>query len=451
MIVRSSDFFVQLQQALNTAFNASTQFSTFEQLSSFLDPTIIDTAFVESGVATVRKRRLPLEAVMWSVIGMSLFRQESVWHIANKMDIALPGKNPLVAPSAMVQARQRLGVDAVKAVFKKMAHHWYQSQRFETWNGLNLLAVDGVVWRTTDTPENREKYGSASTQHGDTSFPQIRMVCHMELTSHQLLNSTFDKYKSNEMVLAEQLIDDTPCHSLTLFDKGYYSLGLLNRWHSNGQERHWLIPAKRGLQYEVIRSLGRNDKVVKLMTTAHARKRFDDLPDFIEARLITKEIKGKTCQVLTSMVDAMRFPGNEIVELYSHRWEIELGFREIKQTMLNSEYTLRSKLPDMVEQEMWGLLLAYNLIRSAMTEAANRKGIWPNQLSFSGCSSTIVAFLMTLQLTSPGKLPILYNSLIDQLGFYQLPPRREDRAYPRWVKPKTNRYPHKKKNASQLN
>ncbi len=285
MIVRSSDFFMQLQQALNTAFNASSKFSTFEQLSSFLDPAIIDEAFIEAGVATVRKRRLPLEAVMWTVIGMSLFRQESVWNIATKMDIALPGKNPLVAPSAMVQARQRLGVDAVKTVFMKMAAQWYQSQQFETWSGLNLLAVDGVVWRTTDTPENREKYGSASTQHGDTSFPQIRMVCHMELTSHQLINSVFDKYKSNEMVLAEQLIDDTPNHSLTLFDKGYYSLGLLNRWNSRGEERHWLIPARKGLQFEIIRTLGRNDKLVRLATTAQARKRFDDLPEHIEARL----------------------------------------------------------------------------------------------------------------------------------------------------------------------
>ncbi|MEC9262469.1 MAG: IS4 family transposase, partial [Pseudomonadota bacterium] len=63
----------------------------------------------------------------------------------------------------------------------------------------------------------------------------------------------------------------------------------------------------------------------------------------------------------------------------------------------------------------------------------------------------VVAFLMTLQLTSPGKLPVIYNSLIDQLGFYELPPRREDRAYPRCIKPKVSRYPHKKKNTSQLN
>ena len=176
---------MHVKTALDTAFNTSSQFHTFEHLSSFLDPTIVDEAFAEAGVATVRKRRLPIEAVMWCVIGMSLFRKESVWNIASRMDIALPGKKPLIAPSAMVQARQRLGAEAVEQVFRKMADHWYQQNEFERWNGLNILGVDGVVWRTTDSPENREQFGSASTQHGDTAFPQIRMGCQMELASHQ--------------------------------------------------------------------------------------------------------------------------------------------------------------------------------------------------------------------------------------------------------------------------
>ena len=166
---------------------------------------------------------------------------------------------------------------------------------------------------------------------------------------------------------------------------------------------------------------------------------------------MTKKIKGKECRILTSLTDAMRYPSDDIVDLYTHRWEIELGYREMKQTLLNSEYTLRSKRPDMVEQELWGLLLAYNLIRVAMTEAATRKGIWPNQLSFSGCSSAVVAFLLTTVLTSPGKLPVLYENLINQLTYYELPTRREDRLYPRCVKPKPSKYPTKKKNASQLN
>jgi len=139
---------------------------------------------------------------------------------------------------------------------------------------------------------------------------------------------------------------------------------------------------------------------------------------------VTKKIKGKECRILTSLTDAMRYPSDDIVDLYTHRWEIELGYREMKQTLLNSEYTLRSKRPDMVEQELWGLLLAYNLIRVAMTEAATRKGIWPNQLSFSGCSSAVVAFLLTTVLNSPGKLPVLYENLINQLTYYELPTRR---------------------------
>ena len=214
---------MQLQQALNTTFNASTQFKSFERLSTFLAPSIVDEAFKDAGVATVRKRRLPLEAVMWTLIGMSLFRQESVWNIATNMDIALPGKQPLVAPGAMMQARKRLGANAVEHVFKKMAKHWHHSRSFEYWHGLNLLAFDGAVLRTYDTPD----------------------------------------------------------HSLTLSDGGYYYLGLLNRWHVTGEERHWLIPAWKGAEYEVIKSLGRNDKVVRLITSDHARKRFDELPAFI--------------------------------------------------------------------------------------------------------------------------------------------------------------------------
>ena len=442
---------MQLQTALNTAFNTSSQFHTFEKLSSFLDPSILDEALAEAGVATVRKRRLPLESVMWCVMGMSLFRQESVWNIATKMDISLPGKTPLVAPSAMVQARQRLGVKAVEQTFKKMARHWYQHNEFERWNGLNLLGVDSVVWRTADSPENRDAFGSASTQHGDIAYPQIRMVCQMELTSHQLTNSVFDKYKTNEMTLAERLIEDTPDRSLTMFDRGFYSLGMLYSWQQAGLERHWMIPARKDLKFEVLESYSKADKRVKLIASPQARKKFPQLPESIEARLITKTIKGKVCRILTSLTDAMRFPGDEIVDLYTYRWEIELGYREIKQTLLNSEYTLRSKRPDMVEQELWGLLLAYNLIRAAMTEAAKLKGIWPNQLSFSGCSSAVVAFLLTTVLTTPAKLPVLYHNLINQLTYYELPLRREDRRYPRCVKPKPSKYPLKKKNASQLN
>ncbi|WP_429078951.1 transposase, partial [Aeromonas veronii] len=129
----------------------------------------------------------------------------------------------------------------------------------------------------------------------------------------------------NEMVLAERLVARTPDHSLTLFDKGFYSLGLLHAWQTTGSERHWLLPLKRGTQYEVVRKLGRQDVLVRLKTSPQTRKKWPHQLDTVEARLLTRTINGKERQVLTSMVDPMRFPGADIVELYSHRREIELG------------------------------------------------------------------------------------------------------------------------------
>lgn len=442
---------MNIEQALHTSLEESTRYHTFEKLSELLSADIIEQGFQQAGVATVRKRRLPLEAVLWSVIGMALFRKESVWNIANKLDIMLPGKNQLVAPSAMVQGRQRLGEESVKQVFNKAAEAMYHQEEFETWSGLNLLAVDGVVWRAADSPENREAFSSGSNQYGDTAFPQIRMVCHMELTSHQLISSEFDHYKTNEMKLAERLIERTPDNSLTMFDKGYYSLGLLNRWHNAGEQRHWLIPARPDLQYEVISSIGKNDQLIKLTTTRHAQKNFPDVPDVIEARLVSKTIKEKNYRILTSMTDRLRFPSDEIVDLYSHRWEIELGYREIKQTMLDSSYHLRSKRPDMVRQELWGVLLAYNLVRRLMTLASKSQSIWPNQLSFSSCSMAVIQYFSSISIMSPGNIPMHWEHLLKTLTLFKLPLRREDRKYPRWIKPKPSKYPSKKKNASQLN
>lgn len=443
---------MRFENELATAFKSCNSVHSFEKYAELLSPELIQEAFQKAGVATIRKRRLPLEAVLWSIIGMSLYRQRSVWDIATQMDVMLPDKKPLVAPSALVQARQRLGEDAVREVFRVMAKKGYESNQFETWAGLNLLAVDGVVWRTADTQENHEIFETQSNHLRENTYPQIRMVCHMEITSHQLINSAFSGYRTGEMILAEQLIDTTPDHSLTLFDKGYYSLGLLNKWHQTGVHRHWMIPARKDLQFEIIRSFTKTDQHIRLTTTPQARKRFTDLPDYIEARLVTKTIKGKTYRILSSLLDHRRFPRDELVELYCYRWEIEMGYREMKQSLLDSEYTLRSKRPDMIRQELWGVLLCYNLIRQGMTAAAKRvDGIWPNQLSFTSCSMAITHFFITVSLSSPGKIPKIYDALLTQMTHFKLPERREDRSYPRSVKPRPRKYPLKTKNASQLN
>ena len=337
-------------------------------LSEVLSPELIDKCLKESGIVTLRKRRLPLEMMVWSIVGMSMFRHLPMSDVVNQLDIMLPGKRPFVAPSAVVQARQRLGSDVVKRIFEQTQELWHDTTPSPDFCGLKILGVDGVVWRTPDTKENEEAFGKLHNDKRESAYPQIRMVCQMELTSHLLTASAFDKVATNEMRLAADLIPSTPDNSLTLFDKGFYSLGLLNQWKNTGIKRHWLIPLKKGTQFEVVRKLSARDQIIRLKTTPQARKKWDGLPATIEARLVKRLIKGKSYSILTSMTDPLRYPVANIADLYAHRWEIKLGFREMKQYMLRNLLTLHSKKPEMIKQELWGVLLSYNLIRFQMAK-----------------------------------------------------------------------------------
>jgi IS4 transposase len=267
----------------------------------------------------------------------------------------------------------------------------------------------------------------------------------MELSSHLITGSAFDSYAVNEMVLAEQLIETTPDNSLTMFDKGFYSLGLLHQWSNTGTERHWLIPLKKNLKYEVVRKLGRQDKLVKLKSNPRARTLWPELPDSVEVRLVSRKIGGKQYDVLTSMVDPMKYPLAEIADLYSHRWEIELGYREQKQYMLGNRLTLRSRLPELVRQELWGVLLTYNLIRYQMTQMCMMlKGDYlPYQLSFNGALAHIMRLLVGLPYSSPGKIPGQLKSFYGMSESLILAPRRQ-RSFPRSVKKRPSRYPTKR-------
>lgn len=420
----------------------------FSSLSEVLSPDLIDTCLEEAGVATLRKRRLPLDMVVWAVVGMALFRHIPMGQIVNHLDIMLPGKRPFVAPSAVVQARQRLGVEPIKRVFEQTQAVWHRQTPHPNWCGLTLLGVDGVVWRTPDSPENQAAFARTRHARGEASYPQVRMVCQMELTSHLLTGSVFDSVAKSEMELTPDLIASTPDHSLTLFDRGFYSLGLLHAWQNAGEQRHWLIPLKKGTQYQEVRSLGRQDRLVTLAASPQARKKWPDLPATMTARLLRRKVNGKEVQVLTSMTDPLRFPAADIVDLYSHRWEIELGYREMKESLLGNRLTLRSRTPEMVCQELWGTLLAYNLIRFQMARMAySLDAVHPNQLSFHQAAHWIIKELTILPWVTPGRVPSVIQSMLEMAPAFLLPERRE-RSYPRSVRRRPQKYPTKRK-ASQ--
>jgi hypothetical protein len=439
---------MQLSTALSLV--NSNNVTEFQNLAEILSPEIISTGLKENGIATIRKRKLPMENMVWAVIGMALFRKFPMRQLLNQLDIILPSGMPYVASSAVTQARKKLGSKVIESVFQQTQQQWNHDAKHGQWCGLNLLGVDGVVWRTPDTEENSKEFARTGSQHGKASYPQVRMVCQMELTSHLLTNSVFDSVDVNEMNLALGLIDSTPDNSLTLFDRGFYSLGLLHRWQNTGEMRHWLMPLKKNTQFEIIESFGRQDKLIKLTTTPQSRNKFYDLPKTMNARLLTKTIKGKEVQILTSMIDPMRFPAVDIVDLYAHRWEIELGFREMKQSLLDNRFTLRSNQPELIRQELWGILLAYNLIRYQMVlMATSLDGVHPNQLSFHGASMHIIHELTQLSFCTPGNIPKYTMNITKAAKQFVLPSRRE-RQYPRALKCSKNRYPVKKRNAVHL-
>lgn len=428
-----------LSQAIDIVHKFTPQ--EFAALSDLLSPELIDECLADTGVVTLRKRRLSMEMMVWAVTGMALFRSHSMNQLVSHLDILLPGKRPFVAPSAVVQARQRLGEDVVRLMFEKTQRLWFEKTPVSHWNGLTLMAVDGTVWRTPDTPENDAAFGRTANINACSEWPQVRMVCQMEVTSHLLTGAAFASVsEGGETDLAAKLIAQTPDRSLTLFDKGFYALGLLHAWQTAGTERHWLIPLRKGAQYRVTGKLGAGQELVELRLSPQARKKWPAAPETLTARLVSKEVRGKTVQILTSMCDPLRYPKADIVDLYGHRWEIEHGFREMKQHLLNNELTLRSKKPELVRQELWGVVLAYNLLRFMMAQMAySLKGVEPYQMSFKQSALYLRSQLSILPGVAPGKLPRIMEEILNMASGLVLPGRRE-RHYPRAVKKRPQRY-----------
>ncbi len=263
---------MHIGQALDLVSRYDSLRNPLTSLGDYLDPELISRCLAESGTVTLRKRRLPLEMMVWCIVGMALERKEPLHQIVNRLDIMLPGNRPFVAPSAVIQARQRLGSEAVRRVFTKTAQLWHNATPHPQWCGLTLLYHRWCVLAHTGYTRERCSLPRQTHAGNPALYPQVKMVCQMELTSHLLTAAAFGTMKNSENELAEQLIEQTGDNTLTLMDKGYYSLGLLNAWSLAGEHRHWMIPLRKGAQYEEIRKLGKGDHLVKLKTSPQARK-----------------------------------------------------------------------------------------------------------------------------------------------------------------------------------
>jgi hypothetical protein len=421
----------------------------FPDLRRNIDREWIDSALRATGTATIRRRRLPAEQVVWLVIGMALFRNRSIHDIVGKLDLVLPGDedSPTVVASAVVDARARLGAEPMEWLFTRCADEWaHASARRHAWRGLAIYGVDGTTLRVPDSDENRSTFGGANGRRGESGYPLVRMATLMALRSHLLAAAAFGPYGDSEHHYAGALWASVPRDSLTIVDRAFLAAGVLIPLQRDGENRHWLIRTKKNTRWRVLENLGAGDDLVELETSPQAHTADPSLPATYRARAVRYQRKGFEPQtLLTSLIDAAAFPAREVVALYHERWELELGYDEIKTEMLDREEAIRSRTPEGVRQEIWGILLAYNLIRVEMERVADEADVVPSRISFVGAMRLICDEWLWCAIASPGAIPKHLRNLRRALTGLVLPPRRSQRLYPRAVKIKMSNYPRKRR------
>jgi hypothetical protein len=420
----------------------------FENLSRHIDPRWIEGALAATGTATVRRRRLPAESVVWLVIGMALLRDRCIQEVADALGLVLPGRRgPSVASGAVVQARDRLGQEPLWWLFDRTASAWaHASADRHRWHGLALYGIDGTSLRAADSPSNREYFGGHrnGSARGDSGYPLVRLVGVMALRSHLLAAALFGPYRTAETDYAADLLELIPDRSLTIVDRGFLGAPTLVPLTSSGTQRHWLTRAKPSTHWRVLRELGRGEAIVELTVAAKTRRKYPSLPSTFQARAVPYQRRGFPPQfLLTSLLDADRFPSAGLVDLYHERWELELGYDEIKTEMLEREETLRSRSPEAVCQEIWGLLIAYNLVRLEMERIATEAGVEPTRISFVAALLRCTDEWLWSTYASPGAIPRHLLALRADIKRFILPPRRSERSYPRAVKIPRTQYPRK--------
>lgn len=422
------------------------RFADLSALSHSIDPAWIAGALAKTGKASIRKRKLPAEQVVWLVIALALYRHQSIPDVVAHLDLVLPDTvNPDIAKSALTQARQRLGQAPLAQLFAMSACCWDERhQSGQRWRGLSRYAVDGSTLRTSDSEENRSHFGAQAYASGVVaSYPQLRLLTLTALASHLVRDAVFGAYGKNEMLYAKSLLDQVPDKSLTVFDKGFFSASLLLQLQSKGQQRHWLIPAKANSTWQRL-DASPTDYRVRMKVSPQARQAEPDLPAFWEARAIeTTTRHGKRRILLTSLMDTKAYPAREIVHQYEERWRIETSYRELKQELLGSQLTLRSGTPETVCQEVWGALLAYNLVRLEMAEIAAEAMVQPTQLSFTTALHYLRHEWSWMAIEAPGKLPAHLIRLRNRLADLLITTKR-GRSCPRVVKNLPARYQSRK-------
>lgn len=328
------------------------------------------------------------------------------------------------------------------------------------WHGRHVRLVDGSTVSMPDTPENQEAYPQIPEQKEGLGFPIARIVVLLSLATGMVTNMAMGPYAgkgTGEPALLRSLLDSIDRNDIVLADRYYCSYFMVALLQELGIDLVARAHQRRKMHFGHGRRLGREDHV----TTWHRPKRppwmdqqtYDRMPASIEVREIRVRVQQPGYRVesfvaVTTLLDGKEYPKDDIASLYQSRWLAELDIRAIKITM--GMDILRCKTPAMVRKEMWTCLLAYNLIRRSMLQAALKAGVSPRTLSFTAALQTIGASWLVMALGDQAFASLLIDAAMATIAVHVVG-NRPGRVEPRAIKrrPKAHAYLTKPRNQAR--
>ena len=367
-----------------------TDYISLGVIAKFFPREKVDAALEQTGRASVRERDLPAHVVVYYVIALALYMRSSYREVLRCL---LEGVQWLLNPSASVkvagksgisQARSRLGSEPVKALYEAVVGPIAEAQTKGAWfRQWRLVSLDGSTLDVADTTENDKAFGRPGASRGNSAFPKIRFVALLENGTHVLWAARMDKYETDELTLAHDVVPALQKGMLCLADRFFSSYKLWQTAVNTGAELLWRT--RQNARLEMDRRLPDGSYLSRIYpsTSDRRNKRKAIVVRVIDYRLDNVPDAEPVYRLITTILDHKLAPAKELAALYHERWEIENALDELKTHLRGAQIVLRSKTPELVKQEFYGLLMAHFAIRGLMHEAALRADEDPDHLSFS--------------------------------------------------------------------
>jgi hypothetical protein len=362
------------------------------------------------------------------------------------------GQSPCSAETgAYCQARKRLP----EAFFADVARQTGRALDAKAepqwlWKRRRVSIYDGSSVSMPDTPANQAAYPQPVVQKPGLGFPLARIAAVFSLACGAVLDLGICRYAGkgqSELGMLRTLWDLFRPGDVVLADRLMCAWTEMVMLQQRGVDCVFRLTSHRTADFRRGKHLGRGDHIVKWLKPGKPRsidaKTYAALPEFLmvrecRVRVAQRGFRVKTLIIATTLLDAEAFTQEDLAQLYRARWNAELDLRSLKQTLQMD--ILRCKTPELVRKELWTHILAYNLIRTIMAQAATKQGIEPRTLSFKGAVQTLEAFQPVLAgLGDPdAELGTVYGHLLDAIATHRVadrPDRYEPRRKKRRPKP----------------